>query len=59
MKELSDRLQQLDLRCKESQDREKEALKEKQEWKQKFENSRDEFNALSGTVLTLVVCEMK
>lgn len=48
MKELSERLQQLDLRCKEAQDREREALKGKQEWKQKYENSRDEFNALSA-----------
>ncbi|XP_053376146.1 protein hook homolog [Mercenaria mercenaria] len=48
MRELSERLQQLDLKCKECQDREREALKEKQDWKQKYENTKDEFNTLAA-----------
>jgi hypothetical protein len=48
MRDLSERLQQLDLKCKECQDRERDALREKHEWKQRYENLKDEFNALAG-----------
>ncbi|KAL4223443.1 estrogen receptor binding [Mactra antiquata] len=48
MKELSDRLQQLDLRCKECMDREKETIKDKEEWKKKYEQSREDYHTLNG-----------
>lgn len=51
MKELSDRLRQLDSRCKECQDREKEALKERNEWKQKCEDSAAELQSLRSRYL--------
>ena len=42
------RLQQLDLRCKECQDREREALKEREQWKSNYENSHTEFQKMTG-----------
>ena len=48
MKELSDRLRLLDSKCKECQDREKEAVKEKNEWRQKYENGTTELQSLRG-----------
>ena len=48
MKELSDRLRQLDTRCKECQDREKEAVKERNSWKQKYEDCTAELVSLTG-----------
>lgn len=46
MKELCEHLQKLDFQCKEFQDKEKEALKEKNEWKQLYDNSRAEVKTL-------------
>ena len=48
MKELSERLLQLDSKSKDCQDREKEALKEVDEWKQKYENCTAELQSLTG-----------
>jgi len=49
MGELSDRLQQLDLRCKECQDQERQAVRECKDWKQRYEDVKEEYNMISGT----------
>ena len=48
MKELSDRLRQLDVRCKECQDREKQAVKERNDWQQKYEDRLTELQSLTS-----------
>lgn len=50
MKDLSDRLRLLDSRCKECQDREKDAVKEKDEWRLKYEQSATELQPLRDAV---------
>ncbi|KAH3884458.1 apical junction molecule-like [Dreissena polymorpha] len=46
MRELSERLQQLDLRAKECQDHERAALKERDDWKQRYSNLQEEIHSV-------------
>ena len=55
MKELSDRLRQLDVRCKECQDREKQAVKERNDWQQKYEDRLTELQSLTSRWIFFLV----
>ena len=48
MRELGERLQQLDARCKECQDRERDALHETTEWKLRYTQARDQTQEVTG-----------
>ncbi|KAK3084622.1 hypothetical protein FSP39_016463 [Pinctada imbricata] len=49
MKEMNERLQQLDRRNKECQDRENEAVKQANHWREKFLDSKKELESCTGT----------
>lgn len=50
MRQLGERLQQLDLRCKECQDREREAVKQSTDWKHKYEDVKQELGIITGNM---------
>ena len=54
MGELSERLTQLDLRCKEYQDRERQACRERDDWKHRQERADTDRKTLSGKIFDSV-----